>query len=92
MSVAYILQNAHSKCDGYYAGSFKDMTRVADINALLWTQLFKNNRETLTGQIDEYIESLELIKKCINSDGDELNKLLTKSKKLKEWQDENYKY
>ncbi len=92
MSVAYILQDAHSKCDGYYAGSFKDMTRVADINSALWTQLFKNNKEPLTEQIDEYIESLELIKKYINSEGEDLKWLLTKSKKLKEWQDENYKY
>lgn len=92
MSVAYVLQEAHGKCDGYYAGSFKDMTRVADINSILWTQLFKNNKEILTEQIDEYIESLELIKKYINSDGDELKELLVKSKKLKEWQDENYKY
>lgn len=92
MSVAYILQDAHDKCDGYYAGSFKDMTRVADINSVLWTQLFKNNKKTLTEQIDEYIESLELIKKYINADGEELKDLLAKSKKLKEWQDENYKY
>lgn len=92
MSVAYVLQDCHGKCDGYYAGSFKDMTRVADINSALWTQLFKNNKETLTEQIDEYIESLELIKKYINSQGDELKELLAKSKKLKEWQDENYKY
>jgi len=92
MSVAYILQDSHNKCDGYYAGSFKDMTRVADINSALWTQLFKNNKDTLTKQINEYIESLELIKEYINSDGDELKKLLSKSKKLKEWQDENYKH
>lgn len=92
MSVAYIMQEAHSKCDGYYAGSFKDMTRVADINSRLWTQLFKNNRETLTQQIDEYIKSLEHIRNCINCDGDELEQLLSKSKELKEWQDENYKY
>ena len=92
MSVAYILQDAHDKCDGYYAGSFKDMTRVADINSALWTQLFKNNKDILTRQIDEYVKSLELIKDYINSDDDELKELLAKSKKLKEWQDENYKY
>ena len=92
MSVAYILQDAHDKCDGYYAGSFKDMTRVADINSALWTQLFKNNKDTLTRQIDEYVKNLELIKDYINSDGDDLKELLSKSKKLKEWQDENYKY
>ncbi len=92
ISVAYIMQEAHGKCDGYYAGSFKDMTRVADINSELWTQLFKNNNKTLTEQIDDYIKSLEHIKDLINADGDGLKDLLKKSKELKEWQDENYKY
>lgn len=92
MSVAYIMQESHDKCYGYYAGSFKDMTRVADINAGLWTQLFKHNKEILTTQIDEYINSLVNIRDYINSDGDELLELLNKSKLLKEWQDENYTY
>lgn len=91
MSVAYIMQKAHSKCDGYYAGSFKDMTRVADINSMLWTQLFKYNKDILTEQIDEYIESLKMIKNYITNDDDSLFELLKKSRKLKEWQDENYK-
>lgn len=92
MSVAYIMQNAHDKCFGYYAGSFKDMTRVADINSPLWTQLFKHNKEILTSQIDEYIEALNTIKKSINEDDDSLLNILYNSKKKKEWQDENYKY
>lgn len=92
MSVAYIMQESHDKCYGYYAGSFKDMTRVADINAMLWNQLFKHNKEILTSQIDEYINALENIRDCINSDGNELLELLNKSKLLKEWQDENYTY
>ena len=68
------------------------MTRVADINAMLWNQLFKHNKEILTSQIDEYINALENIRDCINSDGNELLELLNKSKLLKEWQDENYTY
>lgn len=92
MSVAYIMQEAHQKCYGYYAGSFKDMTRVADINAELWTQLFKCNSDVLVKQIDEYIDSLTLIRDNILIDDDSLKNLLKKSKELKEWQDENYKY
>lgn len=92
MSVAYIMQDAHNKCFGYYAGSFKDMTRVADINSPLWTQLFKHNREILTSQIDEYIDALNTVKTLINEDDDGLLNLLYESKKKKEWQDENYKY
>ena len=92
MSVAYIMQEAHQHCFGYYAGSFKDMTRVADINAELWTQLFKDNRGVLVNQINEYIDALSLIRDNILCDGDGLKDLLLKSKELKEWQDENYKY
>ena len=91
LSVAYVMQDAFKKCDGYYAGSFKDMARVAKINPYLWSELFKINKEVLTNQIDEYITSLNVIKEAVNSDNEELFKILLNSKNLKEWQDENYK-
>ena len=76
---------------GFYAGSFKDMARVAKINPNLWSELFKINKEVLASQIDEYIDALNKIKNAVLSDGDELYNLLLNSKELKEWQDENYK-
>ena len=91
MSVAYVMQDAFKKCDGFYAGSFKDMARVAKINPNLWSELFKINKEVLTSQIDEYIDALNKIKNAVVSEGDELYNLLLNSRKLKEWQDENYK-
>lgn len=90
-SVAYVMQDGFKKCDGYYAGSFKDMARVAKINPYLWTELFKINKDVLCEQIDSYIEVLTEIKRSVLSDGDELFEILKKSKELKEWQDENYK-
>ena len=92
MSVAYILQQAHKDCFGYFAGSFWDMTRVAQINPTLWSQLFKHNKEPLTAQIDEYISVLQNIKTAINSDDKSLEKILEASRELKEWQNENYRY
>ena len=86
-----IMQDAFKKCDGFYAGSFKDMARVAKINPYLWTELFKINKEVLTEQIDEYINTLNIIKEAVNSDNKELFDILLNSKELKEWQDENYK-
>lgn len=91
LSVAYVMQDAFKKCDGFYAGSFKDMARVAKINPYLWSELFKINKEVLTCQIDEYIDALNYIKNAVNNDDNELFKILEKSKELKEWQDENYK-
>lgn len=92
MSVAYIMQKAHSECFGYFAGSFWDMTRVAQINPNLWTQLFKHNKDKLSGQIDEYISVLEKIRDAVNSDDGSLFEILSESEKLKEWQNENYRY
>lgn len=91
LSVAYVMQDAFKKCDGFYAGSFKDMARVAKINPYLWTELFKINKDVLSGQIDEYINMLFKIKNAVNSDDNGLFDMLVTSKKLKEWQDENYK-
>lgn len=91
LSVAYVMQDAFKKCDGFYAGSFKDMARVAKINPYLWTELFKINKEVLADQIDEYIDTLSKIKQSVLSDNENLFKILETSKELKEWQDENYK-
>ena len=91
LSVSYVMQDAFKKCDGFYAGSFKDMARVAKINPYLWEELFKINKEILKEQIDEYINTLNIIKNAVLTDSDELFSILLNSKELKEWQDENYK-
>lgn len=91
LSVAYVMQDAFKKCDGFYAGSFKDMARVAKINPYLWSELFKINKSVLVSQIDEYIDTLNTIKNAVSSDSCELFSILSNSKELKEWQDENYK-
>ena len=90
ISVAYVMQKAFKECDGYYAGSFKDMARVAKINPDLWTELFKINKEILCEQIDSYIDTLNEIKDAALSDDNRLYDILLNSKELKEWQDENY--
>ena len=67
------------------------MARVAKINPYLWEELFKINKEILKEQIDEYINTLNIIKNAVLTDSDELFSILLNSKELKEWQDENYK-
>ncbi|MBQ4110538.1 MAG: prephenate dehydrogenase [Clostridia bacterium] len=92
MSVAYVLQNTFDKCDGFYAGSFEDMARVAKINENLWSELFALNRDTLNKQIDEYVSALLTLKEQIGrGDYEILKETLKKSRELKEWKDENYK-
>ena len=46
-------------------GSFEDLTRIAMINAPLWTELFISNKEKLVNHIENFEKQLEKIKKLI---------------------------
>ena len=46
-------------------GSFEDLTRIAMINAPLWTELFLSNKDELLSHIDSFEKQLALIKKAV---------------------------
>lgn len=56
--LVHVLSNAFIKSPvalqqkGFSAGSFRDFTRVATVNANLWSQLFLDNRDFLIEEID----------------------------------------
>ena len=52
----------------FVAGSFRDGTRVADINPELWCNLFLANREKVADEIDKYMEQLVLWRDALRSD------------------------
>ncbi len=54
----------------YAGGSFRDTTRVAEINARLWTQLFSYNSRELLPELEKYIAELEMFAKYLQQ-GDE---------------------
>ncbi len=59
-------------------GSFEDLTRIAMINAPLWTELFLSNKEELLGHIAGFEKQLDNIKQYIErSDAEGLEKYLT---------------
>ena len=43
----------------FIAGSFKDATRVADINAALWARLLLADKKALLQEIDRFKEALD---------------------------------
>ena len=58
-------------------GSFEDLTRIAMINAPLWTELFISNREKLVVHIDRFMARMAEFRKLIDgSDSDGLRTLL----------------
>lgn len=67
-------------------GSFEDLTRIAMINAPLWTELFISNKEKLVQHIDNFQKKMEEFKNAIqNEDAKTLKALLedTREKRIK---------
>lgn len=49
-------------------GSFEDLTRIAMINAPLWTELFAANKAELLHHIDSFQQSLAQLRQCLETD------------------------
>jgi prephenate dehydrogenase len=51
-------------------GSFEDLTRIAMLNAPMWTELFIENRAELLRRIDQFEGSLDAVKRLIAGAGE----------------------
>ena len=68
IAVSLVNSNNDSQIEKFIGDSYRDLTRIAMINEGLWSQLFIENKDSLTEQIDSFISELELIKSAINSE------------------------
>ena len=57
--------------NGLIGGSFKDATRVADINSKLWLELIRLNKENVIDTLDCFINSLHDLRNAICKDDHE---------------------
>lgn len=69
--LAHIVSNAYVKNplsleEGFSAGSFEDMTRVAKMDYALWAELFVENADYICSEIDALIKNLEELKGVIS--------------------------
>lgn len=56
------------KITAFGGGSFEDLTRIAKINAPLWTELFLLNKAALLPHIERFEASLNTLKRAIEND------------------------
>ena len=64
----------------FTGGSFRDATRVAQINTSLWIELFTMNSDILVEEIEKFEESINLLKKAIISkDVDSIKNIFEKA-------------
>ena len=84
VSSAYVKSPVAAEHRGFSAGSFRDMTRVAYLNAQMWTELFLLNRENLSKELDGLIERLSGYRDAIRAgDAETLQALLEEGKERK---------
>lgn len=69
----------------YIGDSFRDLTRIANINEDLWDELFMNNKQYLLASIERFEEQLDILKNAIRDNDDEtLKSAFRKSTKRRE--------
>ncbi len=89
--LAHVVSNAYIKSPtagahrGFSAGSYKDLTRVAWLNAPMWTELFLDNRDFLLAELDTLMENLQVYRDALaNGDAAALCTALEAGKRRKE--------
>ena len=88
--LAHVVSNAFVKSpaalahSGFSAGSFRDLTRVARLNPVMWTELMMDNRDNLINEIELLISNISKYKEALESrDEAALNSLLEEGSALK---------
>lgn len=85
LACAYVLSPSCPNHKGFSAGSYRDVSRVANINSKLWSELFLENREPLTAELEILNDNLNSIFSAIKAgDREALTGLLERGHQIKQ--------
>ena len=69
----------------YAAGGFRDFTRIASSDPVMWRDICLNNSEAILAMMQNYQQDLDNLKEAMhNSDSEELLKIFTNAKKARD--------
>ncbi len=93
VAVALCTNPLLERAASFSAGSLRDCTRVALINANMWSELFLENKTALCDRIDEFEKSLDEIKNAVlKGDREDLKTILSlASERKQKWLNETVK-
>ena len=85
LACAYVLSPCCPNHKGFSAGSYRDVSRVANINAKLWSELFLENKEPLCEELLELNKNLDALYQAIKAeDRQALYELLEQGHQVKQ--------
>ena len=68
----------------YSAGGLRDFTRIAASNPLMWRDIFLDNNENISKDIDNFIKKLQELKKALDDkNGDKLYQIFNSTKEVR---------
>lgn len=82
---SYIKSPSAERQGGFAGGTYRDMTRVAYLNAPMWSEIFISNKDCLLAEIDSLIDNMSKYREAISEeDVDGLRELLAEGSRRKE--------
>jgi cyclohexadieny/prephenate dehydrogenase len=73
-----------SEVTKYAAGGFRDFTRIASSDPVMWRDIFLNNKEAVLEMLGRFVEDLTALQKAIRwSEGDKLEELFLKTREIR---------
>ena len=85
ISNAFIKSPTALQHQGFSAGSYKDLTRVAWLNPEMWSELFLSNKDHVLYELDYLMQSLQAYRDALEAnDRDALTALLDEGRRRKE--------
>ncbi len=92
VSNAYVQSPTANKLHLFAGGSYRDMTRVASLNEVMWTELFMENADLLEEELDSLMEKLTAFRETLRQrDAEGMKALLRKGRERKEELDAEWK-
>ena len=80
IAVSLMCCNNTEGLEKYTGDSFRDLTRIANINDEMWSELFLNNKEVLLSEMDRFKASFnELYQKIKSDDRDGMREMMKTS-------------
>jgi cyclohexadieny/prephenate dehydrogenase len=68
----------------YSAGGFRDFTRIAASDPVMWRDIFLNNKDAVLGTLQRFNEDLTALQQAIRrGDGDKLEAWFTRTRKIR---------
>ncbi|MCK5128751.1 MAG: prephenate dehydrogenase [Clostridiales bacterium] len=85
LAIAYMHSSNERDVTPYAGGSFRDVSRVALINEVMWTELFNQNKKELVSELKELQKQLGIITDLVEQhDSKKLREYMKKGAQIKE--------